>query len=88
MKAVVSVDGDGHFHVSDINDRKLVIEDLKNLMDGDTWDNEIESAMDNVGLFEEDKILMLKEELWVSFVQYFEQRGQMEIKELNEHINE
>ena len=88
FKAVVSIDGDGHFNVSDLNDKKQVIENLKNLMDGDTWANEIESAMEYVGIFNEDQIFGLNEEKWVEFVKHFEQRGMMEIKELNQTINE
>ncbi len=82
LKVCASVDGDGHFHITDLGDREQVIKDLKNLSDGDVWANEAESSFDIASIEDESEAIKLGEFEWEKFVRLFEQRGQMEIQEL------
>jgi len=76
MKLVVGLDGDGHFRVANYNDRLDVINLLKKLEDGNTWDNV------DIKYIEHIEFRNLSEEDWNEFLcDNFVARGRCEIVE-------
>jgi hypothetical protein len=82
MKVCCGLDGDGHFIVAPLIERELVLVLLKNLRDGDTWENLQDEVFDEFGLESEEQIHQLSDLTWEGFVNSFESRGLMEILEL------
>lgn len=76
----IILDSDGHFGISDITKREQTIELLKKLSDGDVWANEADSYLADANLKDESELLKVGHKTWVEFVNYFVQRGTMEIK--------
>lgn len=74
---VVSVDGDGHFHITPLSNRESVIINLKKICDGDYWDNEVDDEE-----FENLDYNNCSYEDWNNFISSLTQRGMMEIKTL------
>jgi len=83
-KLVVCVDGDGHFHAVDVNDRKEVFKALKKIEDGDFWANEIQSYDQKD--FNEQSWLDLSDEHWLNRLSDLECRGRMELVEIKNLI--
>ncbi len=83
MKVCVCMDGDGHFDVAKLENRKEVLDLLKVIHDGDYWENTYEDSLAEVGLELESDLFEIDDDKWVEFVQTFEQRGTMEIIVLN-----
>ena len=81
-KYSVALDGDGHFMLAKLTDRSEVIKNLKQIHDGDYWANDADDYMDEIGVSNENELLSLDEDKWVSFVSDFIQRGTMEIIEI------
>jgi hypothetical protein len=82
LKVCASMDGDGHFHIAELSDRKQVIKNLKRIMDGDVWANQAEEALEEACVGDEADLFKLGEFEWEKFVRSFEQRTQMEIQKL------
>jgi hypothetical protein len=77
------MDGNGHFDVAKLENRKEVLDLLKVIHDGDYWINTYEDSLDEIGLELESDLYEIDEDLWVGFVTSFEQRGTMEIIDIN-----
>lgn len=67
----VGMDGDGHFFIANISDREETIEHLKEIQDGDFYDDIVEDygECDPRSLFKD----------WLIWVKHFEQRGMFEL---------
>jgi len=83
MKVCVCMDGDGHFDLAKLENRKEVLDLLKVIHDGDYWENTYEDSLEEVDLELESDLFEIDDDKWVEFVQTFEQRGTMEIIVLN-----
>lgn len=83
MKVCVCMDGNGHFDVAKLENRKEVLDLLKVIQDGVYWENTYEDSLAEVGLELESDLFEIDDDKWVEFVQTFEQRGTMEIIVLN-----
>lgn len=83
MRFCVCMDGNGHFDVAKLENRKEVLDLLKVIHDGDYWINTYEDSLDEIGLELESDLYEIDEDLWVGFVTSFEQRGTMEIIDIN-----
>jgi hypothetical protein len=77
------MDGNGHFNVAKLTDRKEVIKVLKEIQDGDYWENVYEEILSELELELDSDLFEIDEDKWFEFVQSFEQRGLMEIITLN-----
>jgi hypothetical protein len=77
------MDGDGHFDLAKLENRKEVLDLLKVIHDGDYWENTYEDSLEEVDLELESDLFEIDDDKWVEFVQTFEQRGTMEIIVLN-----
>jgi hypothetical protein len=83
MKVCVCMDGNGHFDLAKLENRKEVLDLLKVIHDGDYWENTYEDSLEEVDLELESDLFEIDDDKWVEFVQTFEQRGTMEIIVLN-----
>ena len=83
MKVCVCMDGNGHFDLAKLENRKEVLDLLKVIHDGDYWENTYEDSLEEVDLELESDLFQIDDDKWVEFVQTFEQRGTMEIIVLN-----
>jgi len=83
MRVCVCMDGNGHFNVAKLTDRKEVIKVLKEIQDGDYWENVYEEILSELELELDSDLFEIDEDKWFEFVQSFEQRGLMEIITLN-----
>ena len=83
MKVCVCMDGDGHFDLAKLENRKEVLDLLKVIHDGNYWENTYEDSLEEVDLELESDLFEIDDDKWVEFVQTFEQRGTMEIIVLN-----
>jgi len=80
MKVAVICDGDGHFHVAPINDRKKVVDLIKKIADGDHFANSEGEYQD---ILNDDRVYKsLYESSWLNTIQQYVQRGMFEIIEL------
>lgn len=77
MKVLASLDSDGHFDVTPINDRKAIIDILERAMDGDFWANEVEHNLLFVNAWSTMSDEQFEEEL-----RGFSQRGLQQIVEI------
>lgn len=83
MRFCVCMDGYGHFNVAKLENRKEVLELLKVIHDGDYWENTYEDSLNEIGLELESDLFEIDDDKWVEFVETFEQRGTMEIIDVN-----
>jgi hypothetical protein len=77
------MDGNGHFNVAKLDNRNEVIKVLKKIHDGDYWENTYEDSLNDIGLELDTDLFGIDDDKWVEFVEFFEQRGTMEIITLN-----
>ena len=82
MKLVVIMNGDGHFQLSKLENKRETLSLLRNIEYGDFWTNESEDIMDDYGISTDAEILTLTDEVFEEFCHNFEQRGSMEIIEI------
>jgi hypothetical protein len=81
MKVAVGLDEDGHFMLSNIENRKDTINLLKKISDGDLWENDAEDNLENCDLKESD-LYECPLGRFEQFVYQFQCRGRIEIKEI------
>lgn len=78
IQVVVCVDGDGHFHVTSINDRDKTINAIKQICDGDHLANSLDNLPDDFVKHYKS----LSEYDWKESLNTLTQRGLLEIKTL------
>lgn len=81
MKVAVTMNYDGHFLASLIDNREKTIEVLKTVHDGEMWEDYLEDALDACDLKEED-LFICPLNRFEQFIAWFEERGTFEIVEL------
>lgn len=84
MKICVILDSDGHFGVSNLIKREETIKVLKDIHDGDYWNDLSDDFIKAVGAKNEAELLMIDDDKWEAFVTKFVQRGTIEIKEIKQ----
>lgn len=77
ITVLVAMDGDGHFHAENLEDRKACINLIESVEDGDYWDNEIEDYLMEMDL-DGDTLLTCPKAKWKDFISNVECRGRIE----------
>lgn len=80
-KLCIGIDGNGHFMISDFNDRKATFGLLKKLEDGDTLTNALHDLQSPP--FFEDNIQSIGDAKYLELVYCCAGRGLMEVLEVN-----
>lgn len=73
---IVCMDGDGHFHLAKVNNRKECLKAIKNIHDGDYYANIIGNEIADDF---EDTYLTITEKEWREALNFFVQRATLEI---------
>ena len=77
-KLCIGMDSDGHFMAAKLDNRPKVIELLKEVYDGDYWENTGKDVLQEFDITEEE-LLTTDDNEWTDFVRHMEQRGTVEI---------
>lgn len=75
---VISIDGDGNFNATPINQREKVFNDIKSIHYGDYLANMIDDFP--IDFFKD--LSIFKDDEWLKIITQFEQRGTLQIIEI------